>query len=239
MGASAQGVKHPVKWPGKVEKKSATEYVLVFDAVIENEWHMYSQFTPDGGPLAMEVVFKNQSGNFSLIGKAKESKTRTAYNDVFEVNETFFEGKAHIEQEIKIINPNLKTVDVDFDFQVCKEVCINSSKKFSIAVPSTFKMEEVPVVKEKREYDKKEGKYTNNGYSRARWQMDAHGYTRSSGERLLDPNEIATLEPDQIFKLFKKHSLSEVWDFEQVVSIAENLEIQGRKCPRFRNFYFP
>ncbi|MBB4804202.1 thiol:disulfide interchange protein DsbD [Flavobacterium nitrogenifigens] len=137
----------PVKWTSKIEKKGSNA-VLIFDAVIEKDWHMYSQFTPEGGPLALEISFKNQKGNYELIGKAKEGKTRTAYNDVFEVNETFFEGKAHIEQEIKIINPNLKTVDVDFDFQVCKEVCINSSKKFSIAVPSTFKIEEVPVVAE-------------------------------------------------------------------------------------------
>lgn len=109
---------------------------------------MYSQFTPEGGPLALEISFKNQKGNYELIGKAKEGKTRTAFNDVFGVNETFFEGKAHIEQEIKIINPNLKTVDVDFDFQVCKEVCINSNKKFSISVPSTFKMDEIPVISE-------------------------------------------------------------------------------------------
>ncbi|WJS96850.1 thioredoxin family protein [Flavobacterium johnsoniae] len=137
----------PVKWTSKIEKKGSNA-VLIFDAVIEKDWHMYSQFTPEGGPLALEITFKNQKGNYELVGKAKEGKTRTAYNDVFEVNETFFEGKAHIEQEIKIINPNLKTVDVDFDFQVCKEVCINSSKKFSIAVPSTFKIEEVPVIAE-------------------------------------------------------------------------------------------
>jgi thiol:disulfide interchange protein DsbD len=137
----------PVKWTSKIEKKG-NNALLIFDAVIEKDWHMYSQFTPEGGPLALEISFKNQKGNYELIGKAKEGKTRTAYNDVFEVNETFFEGKAHIEQEIKIINPNLKTVDVDFDFQVCKEVCINSSKKFSIAVPSTFKMNEVPAVAE-------------------------------------------------------------------------------------------
>ncbi|WP_206430302.1 protein-disulfide reductase DsbD family protein [Flavobacterium ustbae] len=137
----------PVKWTSKIEKKG-NNAVLIFDAVIEKDWHMYSQFTPDGGPLALEISFKNQKGNYELVGKAKEGKTRTAFNDVFGVDETFFEGKAHIEQEIKIINPNLKTVDVDFDFQVCKEVCINSSKKFSIAVPSTFKMDEVPVVAE-------------------------------------------------------------------------------------------
>lgn len=137
----------PVKWTSKIEKKG-NNAVLIFDGTIEKDWHMYSQFTPDGGPLALEITFKNQKGNYELVGKAKEGKTRTAFNDVFGVDETFFEGKARIEQEIKIINPNLKTVDVDFDFQVCKEVCINSSKKFSIVVPSTFKMNEVPVVTE-------------------------------------------------------------------------------------------
>ncbi|WP_343586267.1 cytochrome c biogenesis protein CcdA [Flavobacterium sp.] len=137
----------PVKWTSKIEKKG-NNAVLIFDGTIEKDWHMYSQFTPDGGPLALEITFKNQKGNYELVGKAKEGKTRTAYNDVFGVDETFFEGKAHIEQEIKIINPNLKTVDVDFDFQVCKEVCINSNKKFSIAVPSTFKIDEIPVVTE-------------------------------------------------------------------------------------------
>ncbi|WP_083694924.1 thioredoxin family protein [[Flexibacter] sp. ATCC 35103] len=138
----------PVKWTSKIEKKSGNNAVLIFDGTIEKDWHMYSQFTPDGGPLALEIAFKNQKGNYNLVGKAKEGKTRTAFNDVFGVNETFFEGKAHIEQEITIINPNLKTVDVEFDFQVCKEVCINSNKKFSIAVPSTFKMDAVASVTE-------------------------------------------------------------------------------------------
>ncbi|QDW20492.1 thioredoxin family protein [Flavobacterium sp. KBS0721] len=148
----------PVKWTSKIEKKSGNNAVLIFDGTIEKDWHMYSQFTPDGGPLALEIAFKNQKGNYTLVGKAKEGKTRTAFNDVFGVNETFFEGKAHIEQEITIINPNLKTVDVEFDFQVCKEVCINSNKKFSIAIPSTFKMDAVASVSEvKKDETKVEG----------------------------------------------------------------------------------
>ncbi|WP_374175354.1 cytochrome c biogenesis protein CcdA [Flavobacterium tructae] len=140
----------PVKWTSKIEKKAGNNAVLIFDGTIEKEWHMYSQFTPEGGPLALEITFKNQKGNYNLVGKAKEGKTKTAFNDVFGVNETFFEGKAHIEQEITIINPNLKTVEVDFDFQVCKEVCINSSKKFSIAIPSNFKMDAVAAVSESK-----------------------------------------------------------------------------------------
>jgi thiol:disulfide interchange protein DsbD len=126
----------PAKWTSKIEKKSETNYVLVFDAVIENDWHLYSQFTPDGGPLPLEIAFKNQKGNFNLVGKAKESKTRTAFNDIFEVNETFFEKKAQIRQEIVITNPKLTEIKVDFNYQVCKEVCINVEKNFTFKLPA-------------------------------------------------------------------------------------------------------
>ncbi len=91
---------------------------------------------------------------------------------------------------------------------------------------------DIPVFKEKREFNKQDNSWSK-GYSRARWQMDAHGFTRSCGDRLLDPEEVAKLESDAIFKLFKTHSLEEVWDFEQVVSIAENVEAQGKLPPGF------
>lgn len=126
----------PVKWTTKIEKKSEKNYILTFNGVIENEWHMYSQFTPEGGPLPLEVIFKDQKGNFNLVGKAKESKTRTAFNDVFEVNETFFEKKAQIQQEISILNPKISKIEVALNYQVCKESCINQEKNFTFVIPS-------------------------------------------------------------------------------------------------------
>lgn len=127
----------PAKWTTAIEKKSETNYVLVFNAVIEKDWHLYSQFTPDGGPLALEVTFKDQKGNYNLIGKAKESKTTTTYNDIFEVNETYFHDKAQIRQEITLINPKGATIQVELSYQVCKEVCINQEKKFTFKIPAT------------------------------------------------------------------------------------------------------
>jgi thiol:disulfide interchange protein DsbD len=134
--ANAQ-VLDPVKWTTAIEKKSETNYVLTFNAVIEKDWHMYSQFTPDGGPLALEVVFKDQKGNFNLVGKAKESKTTTAFNDVFGVNEIFFHDKAQIQQEIELINPKNTLIQAELNYQVCKEVCINLEKKFTFKIPAT------------------------------------------------------------------------------------------------------
>ena len=73
-----------------------------------------------------------------------------------------------------------------------------------------------PVVKSKAEY------------SRARWQIDAHGFTRSNGNRHLTPEELVDLPHDQIFQLFRDYSLSEIYDFEHHVRIGEALEERGR-----------
>ncbi|KAB1157987.1 protein-disulfide reductase DsbD family protein [Flavobacterium luteum] len=127
----------PVKWTTTIEKKSETNFILTFNGVIEKDWHMYSQFTPDGGPLPLEINFKNQKGNFNLIGKSKESKTKTAYNDIFQVNETFFEHKAQITQEIELLNPKIKTIETELNYQVCKDVCINLEKKLRFIIPSS------------------------------------------------------------------------------------------------------
>jgi thiol:disulfide interchange protein len=120
----------PVKWTSKIEKKSDTEYVLVFDATIEDKWHMYSQFTPEGGALPLELLFNNDKGNYSLSGKAEESKTEKAFNEVFGVDEYFWSHTAQVKQNIKITNAANSIVQVELAYQVCKEVCIQGSNLF-------------------------------------------------------------------------------------------------------------
>lgn len=86
-----------------------------------------------------------------------------------------------------------------------------------------------PVVKPKRAWDGKERKWENeDGYSRAKWQMDAHGFTRSCGDRPLHPEEFAELSCKNIFQKFKKWSLESVYDFDYHVKIAEELEMHGK-----------
>jgi hypothetical protein len=72
-----------------------------------------------------------------------------------------------------------------------------------------------------------------SGYSRSRWQIDAHGFTRSAGDRLMDMEELRTLEHDAIFKLFKQYSLESVYDFEYHVNVGESLEAIGRMPTSF------
>lgn len=134
QAASAQVLK-PVKWTSKIEKNSDTEFTLVFEGNSEPDWHVYSQFTPEGGPNPLEFSFKEMKGNYQLIGKAVESKYKVTFNDIFEVDEYYFEGKFTIKQKIKILNTSLKKIEVVADYQVCKDVCISEKEKFNFSLP--------------------------------------------------------------------------------------------------------
>jgi len=164
-------MKDPVKWSSKIEKKSDTEYILIFDATIEDEWHMYSQYTPEGGALPLEIIFNNNKGNFEAVGKAEESPYEKAFNETFGVDEYFWSHKAHLEQAIKVTNPANTVVQVNLYYQVCKEVCIQGENLFEFDLKALTSKEvknfeeATPVSTEKKSEDKtlKSGKANDKG----------------------------------------------------------------------------
>lgn len=76
--------------------------------------------------------------------------------------------------------------------------------------------------------DKKLTVTRDNGYSRARWQLDAHGFTRSNGNRPLTEADFEGIPHDVMFKLYRDYSLATVYDFEHHVRIGESLEVTGK-----------
>ena len=64
-------------------------------------------------------------------------------------------------------------------------------------------------------------------YSRARWQLDAHAFWRSSGNRHMTAEEWAGVPVDEIGKLFAEDSLRSVYDYEANVRIGEELDGRG------------
>lgn len=73
-----------------------------------------------------------------------------------------------------------------------------------------------PVVKQKK------------NYTRGRWQIDAHGFTRSNGDRPLAPEDLDGVPHDVIFKLFRRYTETQVYDFERHVRLAEYLDDKQR-----------
>ena len=88
------------------------------------------------------------------------------------------------------------------------------------------------VVKDKKEWSVDHW-INEEGYSRGRWQLDAHGYMRSGGNRLLAPEDLVGLAASDVYKLYRRHSLTAVYDFEHHVAAAEALEEKGSLPPTF------
>lgn len=64
-------------------------------------------------------------------------------------------------------------------------------------------------------------------YSLGRWQIDAHAYWRSSGDRLLAAEELAALGAAKLAKYFTEDSLRRIYDYRRHVSVGEQLEERG------------
>jgi DNA modification methylase len=75
---------------------------------------------------------------------------------------------------------------------------------------------------------------SEGGYSLGRWQIDAHAFWRSNGNRPLTPAELVGKYPmpEQIADLFKAEQLSGRYDYERHVQVCEELEKRGR-LPKF------
>lgn len=64
-------------------------------------------------------------------------------------------------------------------------------------------------------------------YTRARWQVDAHAFWRSSGNRLMTADELSALPPDVLATAFTERSLQGVYDYEEHIRVGESLELRG------------
>lgn len=74
------------------------------------------------------------------------------------------------------------------------------------------------------------------GYSRGRWQIDAHGVWMSSGNRPLLPDELRDLvqaDGKGIYRGWKAWALAHVYEHETHVALTEALDEAGRLPPTF------
>jgi hypothetical protein len=74
------------------------------------------------------------------------------------------------------------------------------------------------------------------GYSRARWQLDAHGFHRSGGNRLLTPEELRSLPHEQLYKRWREYCRSGLYSHEDHVRVCEQMDAMERLPSTFMQF---
>ena len=65
-------------------------------------------------------------------------------------------------------------------------------------------------------------------YTRAQWQIDAHGYWRSSGDRLIAKEELEQFSVENLQSVYRKFSRENVYSYEEHVELAKKLDENGK-----------
>ena len=65
-------------------------------------------------------------------------------------------------------------------------------------------------------------------YSRGRWQIDAHAYWRSSGDRLVSKEELKNIPVSRLQKVYNQFSKCNVYDFKEHIQLAEELDKEDK-----------
>ena len=122
-------IKDPVKWTAASRKK-ANGYEVVITANLPKPWHIYSQNTGEGGPVATNFKFtKNPlitfDGGVKEVGNLKEN-----YDKLFDTKVKYYGDKVDFVQTVKV-KGNVKTnVNVTVEYMTCDDSqCLPPTKK--------------------------------------------------------------------------------------------------------------
>lgn len=79
-----------------------------------------------------------------------------------------------------------------------------------------------------RAYADEPVKKSKEDYSRGRWQIDAHAYWRSSGNRLISKEEVQRAPVNKLQKIYSEYSKTHIYSFEEHIKLAEELDKEGK-----------
>jgi len=121
-----------------------------------------------------------------------------------------------------VVRENNQTYRLGWTEQ-CKD-----ATKMGVGMPEYLLLFRVPPSETENSYADTPVVKDKGDYTRSRWQVDAHAFWRSSGNRHLAPEELHGVPHATMFKLFRSYSLQRVYDYEHHVRLCESLEATGR-----------
>jgi thiol:disulfide interchange protein DsbD len=123
-------------WTFSAKKLAGNQYELHMTATPPAGWHIYSQNTPEGGPIPTSFTFNNNA-LVTLSGKVKETgKTVKYFDKNFKVNVIYFEGKVDFVQVVTVKGKIKTNVSGEVESMICNDrTCMPpATEKFNIAL---------------------------------------------------------------------------------------------------------
>ncbi len=125
-----------VVWSFTAKKLTGNKYELHITATPPTGWHIYSQNTPDGGPIPTTFKF-NKNALITVDGKPKEAGKLVNYFDKnFKVNVKYFEGKVEFTEMVTLKTKIKTNLTGEVESMICndKQCLPPTTEKFSIAL---------------------------------------------------------------------------------------------------------
>ncbi|HYG20079.1 MAG TPA: cytochrome c biogenesis protein CcdA, partial [Ohtaekwangia sp.] len=110
--------------------KVGDEIELVFKAVIDKGWYIYSVgFDENCGPLPMSITLE-KNGSFELVGGLIAVNDKAKHDKIFDCDVRYFEIDGEFRQKIRVLGTDLKLAG-SYEGQVCSDVCVLFDGDFS------------------------------------------------------------------------------------------------------------
>lgn len=126
----------PVKWTFSSKKIDDKTFEVHLTATVQSPWTIYSQTTPDGGPLATSFSFNNNP-LLILSGKVKEVGTmHKKHEEVFGVDVFYYKDKVDFVQVVKLKTKAKTNLSGKLEYMACdEEQCLPPKEvTFSVAL---------------------------------------------------------------------------------------------------------
>lgn len=121
---------NPVEWEFSSNKKSDNTYEVALIATISKPWHIYSQFTPEGGPVPTKIKFLSNP-LLKIEEKILENgKLESHHDQTFDVEVKYFSNQVAFVQTLKKRGSIKTNIRGNIEYMVCNDVmCLPPVKK--------------------------------------------------------------------------------------------------------------
>lgn len=106
----------PITWNAEIIELKDGSSAIQLTADIDKNWHLYSQFTEEGGPIPTEFTFFTEEIDL-IEGVEETSDAEKKFSDMFDLNVTQFSNQAVFIQKFK--NNGAKTIKGEVYYMTC------------------------------------------------------------------------------------------------------------------------
>lgn len=119
-GAASQ-ILEPVKWHFSKEQVSAREVHLHINAAIDDNWYLYGQEIPEGGPIPT-FFHIDVNEHFELIGKVEDMvDPEIKFDPFFSMDLPLFSNEARFRQKVRILSESEFVITGFVEYMSCDD----------------------------------------------------------------------------------------------------------------------